>query len=55
MAKYSVVLIPNSFMWWIMNSSDRIMVSSMVSVAANGIYAVSYEMKFRGGGKTTIR
>ena len=30
MAKYSVVLIPNSFMWWIMNSSDRIMVSSIL-------------------------
>lgn len=44
MAKYAVVLIPNSFMWWIMNSSDRIMVSAMVSVAANGIYAVSYKL-----------
>lgn len=44
MAKYSAVLIPNSFMWWIMNSSDRIMVSAMVSVAANGIYAVSYKL-----------
>ena len=44
MAKYSIVLIPNSFMWWIMNSSDRIMVSSMVGVAANGIYAVSYKL-----------
>ena len=44
MAKYSLVLIPNSFMWWIMNSSDRIMVSAMVSVTANGIYAVSYKL-----------
>jgi len=44
MAKYSVVLIPNTFMWWIMNSSDRIMVSAMVSVAANGIYAISYKV-----------
>lgn len=44
MAKYSVVLIPNSFMWWIMNSSDRIMVSVMVGVAANGIYAISYKL-----------
>lgn len=44
MAKYSVVLIPNSFMWWIMNSSDRIMVTGMVSVAANGIYAISYKL-----------
>ena len=44
MISYSVVLIPTSFMWWIMNSSDRIMVSSMISVAANGIYAVSYKL-----------
>ena len=44
MAKYSVVLIPNTFMWWIMNSSDRIMVTAMVGVAANGIYAVSYKV-----------
>lgn len=44
MIKYSVVLIPNSFMWWIMNSLDRIMVTSMVSVAANGVYAVAYKV-----------
>ena len=37
MIRYSIVLIPNSFMWWIMNSSDRVMVSSMVGIAANGI------------------
>lgn len=44
MATYSVVLIPNTFMWWIMNSSDRVMVTSMIGVAANGIYAVSYKL-----------
>ncbi|MDW2799763.1 oligosaccharide flippase family protein [Clostridium boliviensis] len=44
MSKYSIVLIPNSFMWWIMNASDRIMVTSMVGIAANGIYAVSYKL-----------
>ena len=44
MVKYSAVLIPNSFMWWIMNSADRIMISTMVGVAANGIYAVSYKL-----------
>ena len=44
MIKYSVVLIPNSFMWWIMNSSDRMMVSAMISVTANGIYAVAYKI-----------
>ena len=44
MVKYSSVLIPTSFMWWIMNSSDRIMVTSMISETANGIYAVSYKI-----------
>ena len=44
MTKYSVVLIPNTFMWWITNSSDRIMVTSMIGAAANGIYAVSYKL-----------
>ena len=54
MAKYSIVLIPNSFMWWIMNSSDRIMVSSMVGIAANGIYAVSYKLPTLVSTLTTI-
>lgn len=44
MLKYSIVLIPNSFMWWIINSSDHIMVTSMVGVAANGIYAIAYKL-----------
>lgn len=43
MLKYSIVLIPNSFMWWIMNSSDHIMVTTMIGVTANGIYAISYK------------
>lgn len=44
MLKYSSVLIPNTFMWWIMNSSDHIMVTNMVGVEANGIYAISYKL-----------
>lgn len=44
MAKYSIVLVPNSLMWWIMNSSDHIMVTSMVGIAANGVYAISYKL-----------
>lgn len=44
MLKYSIVLIPNSFMWWIMNSSDHVMVTSMIGVAANGVYAISYKL-----------
>ena len=54
MIKYSIVLIPNSFMWWIMNSSDRIMVSSMVGIAANGVYAVSYKLPTLVSTITTI-
>ena len=44
MVKYSILLVPNSLMWWIMNSSDHIMVSSMIGFAANGIYAISYRI-----------
>lgn len=44
MLKYSIVLIPNSFMWWIMSSSDHLMVTSMVGIAANGIYSISYKL-----------
>ena len=41
MIKYSVPLIPTSLMWWIINSSDLIMITSMVGISASGIYAVS--------------
>lgn len=44
MVKYSVVLIPNSFMWWIINASDRVMVTILISASANGIYAISYKI-----------
>ena len=44
MVKYSIVLIPNTFMWWIMNASDRIMITAIVGAAANGIYAISYKL-----------
>lgn len=41
MLTFSVVLIPNSFMWWVMNSSDRAMLTAMAGLSVNGIYAVS--------------
>ena len=44
MIKYSIFLIPNSLMWWIMNSLDHVMVTSMINLEANGIYAVSYKI-----------
>lgn len=44
MIKYSLFLIPTSFMWWIINSSDRIMVTYFVGEYANGIYSISYKI-----------
>ena len=44
MTKYSFYLIPNSFMWWIMNASDRVMVSIFVGIKENGLYGVSYKI-----------
>ena len=44
MIKYSLILIPTSFMWWIMNFLDRIMLTNYMSLSANGIYAVSYKI-----------
>lgn len=39
--KYSAPLIPNSLIWWVINVSDRTIISIFMDVAANGIYAVS--------------
>ena len=44
MTKYSIVLAPTMLMWWIMNSMDKVMIASMISDSANGIYAVSYKI-----------
>lgn len=44
MASFSLVLIPNTLMWWIINSSDRLFVTALLGAAANGIYAVSYKI-----------
>ena len=39
--KYSVPMIPNELSWWIVHVSDRTVISSVLGVAANGIYSVS--------------
>lgn len=44
MFRYSFPMIPNSAMWWINNSSDRYIVTYLVSSAANGIYSVAYRI-----------
>ncbi len=37
--KYSIPLIPNQLSWWIINCSDRTIISSLLGIAANGVYA----------------
>ncbi|SEG19743.1 Membrane protein involved in the export of O-antigen and teichoic acid [Butyrivibrio sp. Su6] len=39
--KYSFPLIPNDLAWWVVNASDRVIVSKILGVAMNGIYAAA--------------
>lgn len=39
--RYSIPLIPNSLMWWLINSSSRYFINWFVGIDANGIFAVS--------------
>ncbi len=41
MLSYSIPLIPNSIMWWIMNASDRYAIITFLGVSYNGIYAIA--------------
>ncbi|RYL93931.1 lipopolysaccharide biosynthesis protein [Sporolactobacillus sp. THM19-2] len=39
--KYSIPLIPNLLNWWVMNVSDRYIITIFIGMSANGIYALS--------------
>lgn len=41
MLKYSWPLAPEGVSWWVMNASDRTIISIIIGVAGNGIYAVA--------------
>lgn len=41
MYKYSLPLVPNGISWWIVNVSDRTIISWVYGTSLNGIYAVS--------------
>lgn len=41
MYKYSIPLVPNGVSWWIVNASDRTIISFVIGASANGIYAIS--------------
>jgi len=44
MILFSVPLIPTTICWWIVNMSDRFMITYMVSESANGVYAAAYKI-----------
>ena len=44
MFTFSIALVPNSLLWWLINSSDRVMVSSISGLSANGLYGVAYKI-----------
>lgn len=39
--KYSIPLIPNQISWWIIDASDRTIVSMFLGIASNGIYSIA--------------
>lgn len=39
--KFSWPLVPNTVSWWLINASDRTIVSIILGVSTNGIYAIS--------------
>ena len=41
MVNYSLPLVPNGLSWWIVNASDRTIISLFLGITLNGIYAVS--------------
>ena len=41
MIKFSLPLMPNSISWWIMNVSDRTIVSAVLGTSVNAVYAVA--------------
>lgn len=41
MLKYSIPMIPDGLSWWIVNVSDRTIISVLLGSAFNGVYAIS--------------
>lgn len=41
MLKYSLPLIFNNLSWWVVHSSDKLMIENMISISALGIYTVA--------------
>lgn len=44
MLRYSIPLIPNALMWWIMDASDKFVIALFLGFGANGLYAVAKKL-----------
>lgn len=44
MLKLAIPLVPNFIVYWIFNSSDRLMINNMISTDASGVYAVGAKL-----------
>lgn len=44
MLKYSIPLIPNNIMWWIMNAGDKYIINFFLGNDANGLYSLSMKI-----------
>ncbi len=40
---YSAPLVPNGVSWWVINAADRTIITIILGVASNGIYAIAYK------------
>lgn len=40
---YSIPLIPNNLAWWVVNSSNRMIISHFLGTVANGIFSIAYK------------
>lgn len=44
MLKYSVPMIPNAVSWWVINASDRTIISIVLGAEANAVYAIANKL-----------
>ncbi|MDK0796559.1 oligosaccharide flippase family protein [Clostridium perfringens] len=44
MLKYSIPLVPNSLMWWIMSAGDKYIINYYMGDSANGIFSIAMKL-----------
>ncbi len=54
MLLYSAPLVPNSIAWWVLNASDRTIISVFIGNAANGVYAIASRFSIITSSMTNI-